>query len=107
MKIDKIDLDCTLVQMEFVMKGKGQLITIMTTVQECTDFTDWLNDNKALYSYKVEDKEKFTNKFYMINDYKERKTFCINKSDIKCFTVPFFNNLDKEKQEFKLLKWRA
>lgn len=105
-KKNKIDLDVTLVLINVMLKGFRQEMDIWTTIQESTDFVDWLNNNPAIHSYKVEDKEKFTNKYFIFNDYKKKKTICINKDQIKMFSIPFFQDAGNDEIEFKYLYLR-
>ena len=102
-KKDKIDIDATLIDINILLKGFRQEININTTIAESTEFVDWLNNNKALQSCKVEDKEKFTNKYFIFNDYKMKKTICINKDQIKAFSIPYFTNAGDDEIEFKYL----
>lgn len=100
---NKIDLDATLVHINILLKGFRQELDIYTTAKESTEFVDWLNNNTALHSYKVQDKRKFTNKYFMFNDYKKKKTICINSDDIKMFSIPFFQDLGENEINFKYL----
>lgn len=105
-KKNKIDLDTTLVLINVMLKGFRQEMDIWTTITEGTEFVDWLNNNPALKSYKVEDKEKFTNKYFIFNDYKKKKTICINKDQIKYFNIPFYEDAGNDEIEFKYLYLR-
>ena len=102
-KKDKINLDATLIDVNILLKGFRQEINIYTTIAESTEFVDWLNNNKALQSHKVEDKENFNNKYFIFNDYKVKKTICINKDQIKYFSIPFFTDAGNDEIEFKYL----
>ena len=68
-KINKGKIDL----INVMLKGFRQELDIWTTATESTEFVDWLNNNPALNSYKVEDKEKFTNS--MIT--RKRKLFAL------------------------------
>ncbi|QCH28017.1 hypothetical protein [Clostridium tyrobutyricum] len=100
---DKIDLDTTLINVSVILKGFRQKLDIYTTATESTEFVDWLNNNPAIHSTRVEDKEKFTNKYFIFNDYKKKKTICINRNEIKEFEVPFISNISDIDIEFKIL----
>lgn len=103
-KKDLINLDLTLVELKFIMKGKQQLITVYTTATASCNFVDWLNNNKALQSYKVNDKQEFSNKYFIFDDYKKKCTVCINRDEIKCFTIPFYMDTGNGEIDFKLLQ---
>ncbi|MBV4448876.1 hypothetical protein KM792_04235 [Clostridium tyrobutyricum] len=100
---DKIDLDTTLINVSVILKGFRQKLDIYTTATESTEFVDWLNNNPAIHSYKVQDKDKFTNKYFIFNDYKKKKTICINRNEIKEFEVPFISDISDSDIEFKIL----
>ncbi len=46
-KKDKIDLDTTLVELKFVLKGNRQIVKVHTTATESCNFVDWLNKNRT------------------------------------------------------------
>ncbi|QXE20041.1 hypothetical protein [Clostridium sp. 001] len=99
----KINLDTTLIDVNILLKGFRQEINIYTTIAESTEFVDWLNNNKAIQSNKIEDKENFNNKYFIFNDYKKKKTICINRDQIKYFSIPFFTDAGNDEIEFKYL----
>ena len=102
----ELDLDKALVEISIILKGFRQEINVFTTAYEATEFVDWLNNNHALSSHKVEDREKFTNKYFIFNDYRRKETVCINKNEIKAFEILFFmeTNSEEMKDNFKMLK---
>lgn len=103
LKKSEFDPDTTLVDLEFILKGKGQVITVTTTCTESCALIDYLNKNDAGFrSYSREVRERFNNKFCMLRDYSAKKDMLINYSDIKVMTIPFF--IEKgEDIEFKKL----
>lgn len=105
-KIKKSDLDVntTLVELNFILKGYHQTVNILTTVSQCCDFVDFLNQNKAVVRTKS-DKEQFDKKFYVFEDLKRKHTVLISLDDIKAMTIPFFVD-DGENYDFKILQWK-
>jgi hypothetical protein len=99
---NELELDNTLVMLQFLLKGFHQTIEVYTTATESLEFVDWLNNNPELNSYKVEDKEKFTNKYFIFDDYIKKSTVCINKDQIKYFEIPYFVKCD-DNVKFKIL----
>lgn len=102
-KKGSIDLDLTLVELRFILKGFRQEVIVYTTATDSCEFVDWLNENRNVGSHKVKDKEKFSNKFFIFDDYKKKCTVCINKDEIKSFTIPFYMDCGDE-LEFKILQ---
>lgn len=101
-KKSEFDPDITLVDLIFLLKGR-QKIMITTSVAECTDFVDWWNNNSAFKFYDKVTKDKFNNKFYTFNDYKNRESVSINVNEIKAFKVPFYLDKGVDEVEFKYL----
>lgn len=104
-KKDSIDLDLTLVRAKFILKGHRQEIEIYTKATEVCDFVDWINNNPAINTHKVEEKGKFNNKYFTLTDYKNKETVTINKDDVKAFRVPFFVDAGEE-IEWKIIEVR-
>lgn len=103
LKKDSFDPDLTLIDLEFILKGKGQVVTVTTTCTDSCALVDYLNRNDAGFrSYSKEVRERFNNKFCMLRDYEIKKDVLINYADIKAMTIPFFVE-DGEDIEFKKL----
>lgn len=103
LKKSDIDLDCTLVDLEFILKGNRQVVNVTTTIGNSCALVDYLNKNDVGFkSYSKEVREQFNNKFMMLRDYARKKDFLISYSDIKCMCIPFFVDCGEE-IEFKKL----
>lgn len=103
LKKNEFEPDLTLVDLEFVLKGNRQVVTVTTTATDSCALVDKLNKNDAGFnSYSREIRERFNNKFCVLRDYKRKKDVLINYSDIKCMTIPFFVE-NEEDIEFKKL----
>lgn len=100
-KKDMIDLDTTLVEMKFILKGNKQIVRVHITAAQSCDFVDWLNKNRFRKMTKAE-KEMFDNKFFMFNDYKTKEAVMIEKDSIKSMRIPFFVD-SGENIDFKYL----
>lgn len=101
MVLENIDFGNTLTEMRFLLKNNVELI-ITTTIAECCDFVDWLNQNKVVYyKYKV---EQDMQEFFVFEDYAKKETVCIKRSEIKAFTIPWFKN-NNNQLEMKLISW--
>jgi hypothetical protein len=100
-KKDKIDLDTTLVELKFVLKGNRQIVKVHTTATESCNFVDWLNKNRTKHMTRAE-KEMFDNQYYIFNDYKTKNTVLIRRDSIKTMTIPFFIDSCAD-IEFKIL----
>lgn len=98
---NKIDLNTTLIEMKFVLKGYKQVVRVNTTATECCNFVDWLNENKTKRMTRAE-KEQFKNQYYTFNDYKTKETVLIRRDSIKTMTIPFFIDSGDD-IEFKML----
>ncbi|HHV73429.1 MAG TPA: hypothetical protein GXX41_02025 [Thermoanaerobacterium sp.] len=105
-KIKKSDYDVntTLVELNFILKGFHQTVNILTTVAQACDFVDFLNQNKAVVRTK-KDKEQFEKKFYIFDDLKRKHTVLISLDDIKAMTIPFFVDSGEE-YDFKVLQYK-
>ena len=84
-----IDIDKTLVTLKFVLTNRDKII-IHTTVSQAIDFTDFLNNNKAVVINRPEYRDWFQYRYYTFDDYKKKETMTISLPDVMGFTVPFF-----------------
>ncbi|WP_053956827.1 hypothetical protein [Inediibacterium massiliense] len=100
-KKNMLDLDTTLVELKFVLKGNRQMFTVHTIATEACNFVNWLNKNKFKKMSRAE-KEMFDNQFYFFDDYKTKNTVCIERDSIKTMTIPFFID-EGEDIDFKYL----
>ena len=84
-----IDIDKTLVTLKFVLTNRDKII-IHTTVSQAIDFTDFLNNNKAVIVNRPEYKEWFECRYFVFDDYKKKETITISLTDVIEFVIPFF-----------------
>lgn len=102
-KKSEFDAELTLTDIKFVLKGFRQVLSIKTTIAECCDFVDFLNDNPAFKAFDKATKDKFNNKFYTFTDYEKKETITINLQEVKSFSIPFFIDAGEDEVEFKVL----
>lgn len=90
-KVNKkdIDLDKTLVEVVFILKGFRQKVVVNTTATEAMEFVDVLNENR-FKTLSRRQKEMMENRYYTFNDYMKKATVTISLSDVKMFEIPFF-----------------
>lgn len=102
---EKIDLDTTLVELKFILKGYRQEVKIYTTATQATEFVDVLNENRHRNMNRAE-REAMDNKYYTFDDYKRKSTVTVNLNEVKVMEIPFFIDEGKE-YDFKFLSFRV
>lgn len=98
----ELDLDLTIVKVKLMLKGNRNIQTINCTASQVIEFTDYMNDNKAVIKNKY-DREKFENKFYIFDDLITKTNVVVSIPDVKYWEIPFFNEVENKEYELKML----
>ena len=98
----ELDLDITIVKVKFMLKGSRNIQTINCTASQVIEFTDYMNNNKAVIKNKY-DRERFENKFYIFTDLIAKKEIVVSIPDVKYWEIPFFMEDENKEYELKML----
>lgn len=101
---DEIDLDTTMINLKFVLRGRKEILNVYCTATQSTEFVDFLNQNRFKKLNK-EESEMFDNRFYIFDDIKNKKHVMVSLKDVKYFEIPFLID-NGEEYELKILSWK-
>lgn len=101
-KKSEIDFDTTIVTIKTLIKGNKNMQIINCSYTQIMNFLDFQNRNEAIIKNK-HDREMFENKYFIFDDVIKKKTIQLSINDIKYMEIPYFQEIDEDQLDLKIL----